>query len=259
MLSQTFVTVALIAIAIAAPMSRRAALDFGSCSDPTIKFADGLDGRKEPAFAPNNSADFNHGSALNIGVISSFICGQLQSACKAGQDAIDACKAGQQAAAKLTGQSAADAFNKAVTGSASSSAGSASTALPPTVSTTDSNCVATVTVTVSPGASTPTSAAAVDPAAASASSTSTAGSSSGNGNLQTFTGSLGGLPPAVTKGGKGFVTGNSDFLNLAAALGRSCDVQHNACANAANSGAGSFRVADCDAQNTACKAAANGA
>jgi hypothetical protein len=60
-------------------------LDFGSCSNPTIKFANGLDGRNQPAFAPVNAADFNHGSALNIGVIASFICGQLQSACKASQ------------------------------------------------------------------------------------------------------------------------------------------------------------------------------
>jgi hypothetical protein len=60
-------------------------LDLGSCSNPTVKFANGLDGRKEPAFAPNNAADFNHGSALNIGVISSFICQQLNDKCKAGQ------------------------------------------------------------------------------------------------------------------------------------------------------------------------------
>lgn len=53
---------------------RRAALDFDSCSDPTTKFADGLDGRKEASFVPNSDADFSHGSALNIGVISSSIC-----------------------------------------------------------------------------------------------------------------------------------------------------------------------------------------
>ena len=48
-------------------------------------------------------------------------------------------------------------------------------------------------------------------------------------NLQTFTGELGGsLPPAVSKGGRGFVVaGNADFVNLAAALQRSCDEQHN--------------------------------
>ncbi|KAL8733974.1 MAG: hypothetical protein Q9166_001735 [cf. Caloplaca sp. 2 TL-2023] len=60
--------------ASAAQKHRKRALDFGSCTDPTIKFADGLDGRKEAAFAPNNDADFNVGSALNIGVISRFIC-----------------------------------------------------------------------------------------------------------------------------------------------------------------------------------------
>ncbi|KAL1743627.1 hypothetical protein HDZ31DRAFT_19230, partial [Schizophyllum fasciatum] len=89
---------------------------------------------------------------------------------------------------------------------------------------------------------------------ASSSSASGAASSSG-GNLQTFTGDLGSAAPAVTAGGRGFqVEGNDDFLNVAAALGRSCDVQHNKCANAANSG-GDFAVSDCDQQNTECRAA----
>lgn len=61
-------------------------------------------------------------------------------------------------------------------------------------------------------------------------------------------------PPAVTAGGRGFVTNGADFLNLAAAVGRSCDVQHNQCANKANSGGG-FSVGDCDQQNNACRAA----
>jgi hypothetical protein len=56
-----------------------------------------------------------------------------------------------------------------------------------------------------------------------------------NGNQQSFTGALGGIAaPAVNVGGKGFVVNGSDFLNVNAALGRSCDVQKNACANAAN-------------------------
>jgi len=256
MLPQSFVVLVLTAVASAAPLFRRA-LDLGSCSDPTIKFANGLDGRTQPAFAPNNAADFNHGSALNIGVISSFICGQLQSACKASQDAVDACNSGAQAASSLTGQAAADAFNQAVTGGAASAPAASQSAATPVASSTDvaasgSDCAATVTVTV--GAA-PTSTAAA-PAAPSASQASGSLSSSGA-NLQTFTGALGGAPPAVTAGGKGFVTDGSDFVNLAAALGRSCDVQHNTCANAANSGAGSFKVSDCDTQDTACKAAAN--
>jgi hypothetical protein len=75
------------------------------------------------------------------------------------------------------------------------------------------------------------------------------------GNLQTFAGALGGLPPAVNAGGRGFeVANNADFLNLSAALGRSCDVQHNACANAANAGA-DFEVAQCETQLGDCRAA----
>ena len=68
----------------------------------------------------------------------------------------------------------------------------------------------------------------------SASATSTGATQSTGQNLQTFNGALGGAPPPVVTGGKGFVVDGSDFVNLGAALGRSCDVQHNACANAAN-------------------------
>ena len=68
---------------------------------------------------------------------------------------------------------------------------------------------------------------------------------------QTFTGDVGGtLPPAVTAGGRGFiVTGSDDFVGVGAALQHSCDIQPNACANAANSGTASgVTVADCDVQ-----------
>ena len=44
------------------------------------------------------------------------------------------------------------------------------------------------------------------------------------GNLQTFTGALGGIAPAVTAGGRGFdVEGNASFNNVNNALVRSCD------------------------------------
>jgi len=59
--------------------------------------------------------NFNHGSALNIGVITSFICQQLQDKCKASAATLTACAKGQQAAAAATGQAAADAFNAAFT------------------------------------------------------------------------------------------------------------------------------------------------
>jgi len=83
------------------------------------------------------------------------------------------------------------------------------------------------------------------------------GSSGSSDNLQSFTGGLGGIAaPPITRGGKGFVVDNDDFLNLNAAKGRSCDKQHNACANAANaSKTAGFSVGDCDKQNDQCKQA----
>ncbi|KAL7932895.1 hypothetical protein V8C35DRAFT_65828 [Trichoderma chlorosporum] len=88
--------------------------NFGSCSNPSIKFANGLDGRTEPAFAPVNEADFNHGSALNIKVIADFICDRLNSSCKASAAVVSTCQSASAAASQLTGQAAADAFNKAL-------------------------------------------------------------------------------------------------------------------------------------------------
>ena len=93
-----------------------AGLDFGTCPDPTIIFADGLDGRKEKSFEPSDTTAFTHGSALNIKVITDFICQQLSVKCSANQAAIDACTAGAAAAAAEGGkdQGAADAFNAAL-------------------------------------------------------------------------------------------------------------------------------------------------
>ncbi|KAJ3768021.1 hypothetical protein EV361DRAFT_437938 [Lentinula raphanica] len=120
-----------------------------------------------------------------------------------------------------------------------------------------STCAAPVTVTVTAGASAATEAVATATAASSA-ATATTSAAAGQ-NLQTFTGDVGGqLPPAVTTGGRGFVVAGEtgDFLNLSAALQRSCSVQHNACADAANSGAAAgITVGDCDTQNTQCTAA----
>ncbi|KAI0916257.1 hypothetical protein AcV5_003247 [Taiwanofungus camphoratus] len=133
-------------------------------------------------------------------------------------------------------------------------------------------CGTLVTVTVTPS-TTASSASVVDIASASATAsavavtsasaaTATSSVSAASGaNLQTFTGALDGISaPAVTAGGRGFEVENNDsFLNLAAALGRSCDVQHNQCADAANAGGQSFTVGDCDTQNTQCKAAESSA
>ena len=95
--------------------------------------------------------------------------------------------------------------------------------------------------------------------AATASAAPAADNGAANGeNLQKFAGALGDIsPPPVIPGGRGFqvVGNNSDFLNIGAALGRSCDVQHNQCANAANGNRNAgFSVGDCDTQNNGCRA-----
>ena len=89
-------------------------LDLGSCPNPTIIFALGLDGRKDPSFAPADETTFTHGSALNIKVITDFICQQLGVKCKASTATIDACNQGATAAQGVQGQAAADAFNAAL-------------------------------------------------------------------------------------------------------------------------------------------------
>jgi hypothetical protein len=69
----------------------------------------------------------------------------------------------------------------------------------------------------------------------------------------------GATAPAVTAGGKGFIVEGSDqFQNVGAALGRSCDIQHNKCADIANSAAGKssgLSVGQCDQQDSECRAA----
>ncbi|KAI2466769.1 hypothetical protein F4781DRAFT_339249 [Annulohypoxylon bovei var. microspora] len=69
---------------------------------------------------------------------------------------------------------------------------------------------------------------------------------------------LGGAAPAVTKSGdasRPFAVNGNTFVNQAAATQRSCDIQNNACSDAANAGA-SFKLSDCQAQQQACIAAA---
>ncbi|CAE6471140.1 unnamed protein product [Rhizoctonia solani] len=95
-------------------VTRVANQDFGSCNaTPDVVFALGLDGRKDPSFQAKNNNVYNHGSALGIGVITSFICQQLNDRCKAPKATLDACASGQAAAAKTTGGAAADNFNSA--------------------------------------------------------------------------------------------------------------------------------------------------
>ncbi|KAH8887995.1 hypothetical protein GQ53DRAFT_749330 [Thozetella sp. PMI_491] len=133
------------------------------------------------------------------------------------------------------------------------------------VATSDDSCPATVTVTVTPAAAdaatsacsviTTTVAASAASSLAGAVETAAADAATGT-NLQVFTGTLGGAPPPVTSSAtdRPFTVNGDTFLNLNAALQRSCSVQHNACANAANSGALSGGVGQCETQEQACSA-----
>lgn len=72
------------------------------------------------------------------------------------------------------------------------------------------------------------------------------------GNLQTFTGTLGGVAATpVTDSGdakRPFQVKGDTFVNIGAALARSCDQQFNACANKANGGDKTLSVSACSAQ-----------
>ncbi|RDW78328.1 hypothetical protein BP5796_06180 [Coleophoma crateriformis] len=88
---------------------RSRALNLGTCKDATIAF--GIQDRKQASFQPTDLTDFNHGSALSIDIIATFICSQLSNKCGAGADAIAACANAQVATAGKTGQAAATAYN----------------------------------------------------------------------------------------------------------------------------------------------------
>lgn len=91
--------------------SASVSLVVSSCN-AAIVFGPPSDGRQEDAFEPADLSVFNHGSALNIGVISSFICSQLKSACgDVGDAALAACESAAAAASGLKGVAAANAFN----------------------------------------------------------------------------------------------------------------------------------------------------
>ncbi|KAJ7593140.1 hypothetical protein C8J56DRAFT_1045574 [Mycena floridula] len=233
----------------AATGSASAIGDFGSCTVPQIQFAVGFDNRKETSFEPVDLKSFNHGSAQNIDIITKFICDTLTNSCGADQTAKDTCAKAITAAdtgAPKTGVQA-DLFN-AVFGITTNFAAVAAVD--------DQGNV--VAGTGSGAAATP-AAAATATAAAAASAPQAAAVA---GNLQTFTGALGGVtPPAVTDLGNGQfqVDGNAAFNNEQNALIRSCDVQHNQCANAANASGnkGDLTVDACGVQQTACNNAAS--
>ncbi|KAF1967838.1 hypothetical protein BU23DRAFT_559000 [Bimuria novae-zelandiae CBS 107.79] len=81
-------------------------------------------------------------------------------------------------------------------------------------------------------------------------------------NFQTFTGALGGIAATpITDSGNAdrkFQVKGDTFVNIGAALQRSCDQQFNACANKANGGDRTLSVSACADQKTQCDAAGQG-
>ncbi|CAK7233244.1 hypothetical protein SCUCBS95973_008529 [Sporothrix curviconia] len=81
-------------------------------------------------------------------------------------------------------------------------------------------------------------------------------------NLQFFQGALANIAaPAISQSNdvtRPFEVDGDTFTNFEDAINRSCDNQHNSCADAANSQkSSSFTVGDCDTQDTQCKSAAS--
>ncbi|KAI3340908.1 hypothetical protein F4824DRAFT_496510 [Ustulina deusta] len=93
-------------------------------------------------------------------------------------------------------------------------------------------------------------------------SNSSTGAQTGNNqaNNSQNSGALGGITaPSVTNSGdssRPFSVNGNTFVNQGAAIQRSCDIQQNACSDAANSGKAGFTVSDCQAQQQQCLASA---
>ena len=231
--------------------------NFGSCSVPQITFAVGLDNRKETAFEPTDLKSYNHGSAQNIDIITQFICDTLTNSCGADATAKATCQTAKAAAdtgAAKTGVQA-DLFNAAF----GITTNFANVPIVDDTGKTISGGSATAAAGATTTAAAATTTAAAKTTSSAAAATTTAAAASGQ-NLQTFTGALGGVTaPAVTatSDGQFQVDGNSAFKDLSNALTRSCDVQHNKCANAANASGnkGDLTVAACGDQQTQCDAA----
>lgn len=115
-------------------------------------------------------------------------------------------------------------------------------------------CLAEPPTTAAAGA---TDAVVASSTSAAAAAQTSAAASSGGTNIQAFTGTLGGPAPPVesSTGDRPFSVNGNTFTGSGAALGRSCDIQHNACADAANSGQLAGGVAQCEQQVADCRAA----
>ncbi|GAP92325.1 hypothetical protein SAMD00023353_7800430 [Rosellinia necatrix] len=81
------------------------------------------------------------------------------------------------------------------------------------------------------------------------------GNAAAGANVNAFSGNVGAEPIPIVNdptSDRPFSVNGATFVNAGAAIQRACDVQKNACANAANSGNSGASVSDCDAQQQAC-------
>ncbi|WVQ71363.1 hypothetical protein IAR50_000891 [Cryptococcus sp. DSM 104548] len=241
------------AATLATTNAAAAGIDVGDCTDFSMTFAAGLDGRAatEFSFEPTDLTSFNHGTALNPSIITQFMCDTFVNACAQSASTRDACKT---VAADLDSQVAAGTLAKDQT-FADAWLTELESAFGLTSTGTGSGTGAASNATAATAAANTAAAAA---ASTSVSTTSLAAAASGD-NLQTFTGALNGIAatPITNIGGdRPFQVKTDTFVNAGAAFQRSCDQQFNGCANAANSGSGDSTVSDCSAQQTQCNAAA---
>ncbi|KAJ6538459.1 hypothetical protein DFH09DRAFT_1398180, partial [Mycena vulgaris] len=88
--------------------------NFGKCSLPEIKFAVGLDGRKETSFEPVDLTSYPHTSAQNVDIITQFVCDTLVNSCGADAAAKVTCANARAAVSAVTPKIGlqADTFNK---------------------------------------------------------------------------------------------------------------------------------------------------
>lgn len=92
------------------------ALDFGSCTNPSVEFGPGFEGRKlsEFTFKPEDQTEFSQGSALNGQIVLTAICNILNDKCQASEATVTACKDAVTAVANVAGGAKADQFNAAL-------------------------------------------------------------------------------------------------------------------------------------------------
>ncbi|KAF4460368.1 cell wall manno, partial [Fusarium albosuccineum] len=195
-------------------------------------------------------ASFDVASVTGTVDMATVVNGAAGAGAGAGADAgAEAGQATQATGAATQATQAEETAAASATATANPQAGAGCKAKPQTTA------AATATATNGAGARAETGANNAGNAAAT-SAAAGAGGSTGT-NIQAFTGTLGGAPPPVVSsaGDRPFSVNGNTFTGAGAALSRSCDIQHNACANAANSGQLEGGVGQCETQLSECKAA----